>query len=569
MKRTAVAVVAAMMLWGGPTAHADVIEHAGDRYVIHVDEMELTGEESLAEVLAMCPEVVDMFERGISLAVGTNSFSLVNHNMSYAGDVDVEQFLTKTKAKEIELIDVCNMSGTMKGTEGLQKIIDVYFKKGANGTSGRVSVKADSYGTLKTYNTVKVERDDLTVWGQLMGGLRHRKVNRIETHDGYEAAVAGFDWKINSKNKLMVQLGQNYAKTKVNRGEMVSHDRYIDLNIIYNAELSESGATMEIQTVYAHTGSNSYSDDDILSYRSHLRSNIPVGVAEFYVPLVKDRLSVIAGIEGGSGYDDFITDDYSNNTFYYDLYAQLDWNFHGVNFCLGDRVRTQKYFQHENENYHGTEGGVIRSFGHRHRNHFFNFCVYGNITKHSVLKGSFAKSPVIPSYVEYYYKESYDQDYYNYYSRLKKLDAYVSELRYEYQKPDFIFSAFVNNSHTNYYYHENTFQIGASTFWHKGAMRLSAAINYYNVMDYGRSYSNIVQLRLQPAFSLQAGWRIVPQLNYTSFCRYYETDMPSHLSASLTVTKTIGKWDFDLIGNNLAHQRYGRRSVALGVTYNW
>ena len=36
------------------------IEHIGDRYIMHVSEMDLTGEESLLDVLMMCPEVLTM-----------------------------------------------------------------------------------------------------------------------------------------------------------------------------------------------------------------------------------------------------------------------------------------------------------------------------------------------------------------------------------------------------------------------------------------------------------------------------------------------------------------------------
>ena len=36
------------------------IEHIGDRYIMHIPEMELTGEESLLDVLMMCPEVISL-----------------------------------------------------------------------------------------------------------------------------------------------------------------------------------------------------------------------------------------------------------------------------------------------------------------------------------------------------------------------------------------------------------------------------------------------------------------------------------------------------------------------------
>lgn len=578
-------IVALMMtMVYATTATAAAIEQIGDRYIIHVDEMNLSGEETLAEVLAMLPNVIDFSGKvfGANATVRVNDYGLAAHNMGYTADY--EQFLDMTKAKEIDRIQVCTMAGTMKGTEGLGKVIDVYFKKGKNGTSGRVSVKGDSYGSLTSFNTVKVERDNLTVWGQLMGGFKHKKIDDIETHSGNEAAVVGFDWHINETNKLMANVNQSFNREHDNSFDDKTFSRDIDVNIVYDLDLFDKRGYMEIQTVFLNLGENYGKDDKGELY--HWRSTIPVGVIEFGIPLYKDKALLMAGIEGGlsKDYNDDVLDvptHYNNRQLYYDVYGQIDWNIHGVNVSIGDRVRTNKYYQNENEDYSGSNPDVRRSTDHRHRNHFFNLAVFGNITKHSVLKGSFAKVPVSPSYSNFYldYKMDGDQGYWEYSSNVQKMDAYVSELKYEYQKSDFTFTTFINNSHTNYSSilaapskHGNIFQVGTSTYWHKGILRLAAALNYYNAMsrEMGESeYSNIIQVRLQPSISLLQGWQIVPLLSYTSFARLYGVGQPAQFNASLRVTKKLKNWDIDLIGNNLGHQRFGRRSVSLGVTYNW
>lgn len=553
------------------TATAAAIQQIGDRYIIHVDELNLSGEETLAEVLQMFPNVVDLFNTayGANATVRTNEYSLSVHNMGYMADDEL--FLEKTKAKEIDRIQVCTNSGTMKGTDGLHKVIDVYFKKGKNGTSGRVSAKADSYGNLTTFNTVKVERDNLTAWGQLMGGFRHQRDFITETHGGNEAAVAGIDWHIDDRNKLMVQVEQAFTKTHDNFMSIRDFDRSVDVNVVYDLDLFDKRGYMEIQGVFVNTSSNAV---------NHQHNTTPVGVLEFGIPLYKDKALVMAGIEGGMTREKvYPIAPYNNRYLYYDVYAQVDWNIHGVNVSIGDRVRTNKYYQNENEAYTGPDPDVRRSADHRHRNHFFNFAVYGNITKHSVLKGSFAKSPLTPGFGNFIDLKNINDDFWIYRSSVPKMDAYISEVKYEYQKPNFTFTAFVNNSNFNYNYsgredaHNNVFQVGASTYWHKGVLRLAAALNYYNVrsLELGgdSEYINIIQARLQPSLSLSDGWQIVPLLSYSSFARITSVDQPAHLQASLRVTKSIKHWDFDLIGTNLAHQRFGRRAVALGVTYNW
>ncbi len=578
MKRRFTYIIVALMMTmlSAAPASAAAIEQIGDRYIIHVDELNLTGEETLAEVLAMFPNVVDFDNLGANLVVRTNEYGLSAHNMGYTADY--EQFLAKTKAKEIDRIQVCTNAGTMKGTEGVGKVIDVYYKKGKNGTSGRVSVTADSYGSLTSFNTVKVERDNLTVWGQLMGGLKHKKVNDYVSHIGNQAAVAGIDWHIDDNNKFMAQVCQSFSREHDNTVDMRTYSRDIDVNLVYDLDLFDKRGYMEIQTVFINEGSNSASWNGRELF--HSRTTSPIGVIEFGIPLYKDKALLMAGVEGGlsKAFNDDLTMYYNNRQLYYDVYGQIDWNIHGVNVSIGDRVRTVKYYQNENEDYSGDDPNVRRSADHRHRNHFFNFAVYGNITKHSVLKGSFAKAPVTPSFMHFLYQDDPSQDYWNYRSSVRKMDAYISEVKYEYQKPDFIFTTFVNNSHVNFDFtgyptdHINIFQVGASTYWHKGILRLSAALNYYNVMnrELGEpEYSNVVQVRLQPSIALQQGWQIVPLLSYTSFARLYGMGQPAQFAASLRVTKKVKNWDFDLLGNNLGHQRFGHRSVSLGVTYNW
>jgi hypothetical protein len=375
----------------------------------------------------------------------------------------------------------------------------------------------------------------------------------------------------------MANVNQSFGKERM--GDfMYTFSRDIDVNIVYDLDLFDKRGYMEIQTVFLHLGENA--GEPNMGELYHGRQTIPVGVIEFGIPLYKDKALLMTGIEGGLTKD---TEDlllpYNNRVLYYDVYGQIDWNIHGLNISIGDRVRTNKYYQNENEYVDDIDPDVRRSADHRHRNHFFNFALYGNITKHSVLKGAFAKAPMSPIFQNFLYQDDPSKDYFEYRSSVQKMDAYISELKYEYQKPDFTFTTFINNSHTNFTSilpspgeHGNIFQVGASTYWHKGILRLAAALNYYNVMNHEsgeKEYSNIIQVRLQPSISLLQGWQIVPLLSYSSFARLYGMGQPAQFNASLRVTKSIKNWDFDLVGNNLGHQRFGHRSVALGITYNW
>lgn len=95
------------------------IEHIGDRYIMHVPEMELTGEESLLDVLMMCPEVISLDGNNIiggdPFANLYGKFVIRIDNQEYG--LDYATFLHHFKAREIETIKVCER----RSDEGMQQ----------------------------------------------------------------------------------------------------------------------------------------------------------------------------------------------------------------------------------------------------------------------------------------------------------------------------------------------------------------------------------------------------------------------------------------------------------------
>ena len=149
MIKTSRLLLLAMAL-GGFTNHALAapIEHIGDRYIMHVSEMELTGEESLLDVLMMCPEVLTIDGNNIiggdPFANLYGKFVIRIDNQEYG--LDYATLLHHFKAREIESIKVCQNSEVMKGCSSLKKVIDITLRKGENGVSGRVGLFGDTYG---------------------------------------------------------------------------------------------------------------------------------------------------------------------------------------------------------------------------------------------------------------------------------------------------------------------------------------------------------------------------------------------------------------------------------------
>ena len=120
------------------------IEHIGDRYIMHLPEMELTGEESLLDVLMMCPEVISIDGNNIiggdPFANLYGKFVIRIDNQEYG--LDYATFLHHFKAREIETIQVCQNAEVMKGCSSLKKVIDITLRKKENGT---VKIKQVGY----------------------------------------------------------------------------------------------------------------------------------------------------------------------------------------------------------------------------------------------------------------------------------------------------------------------------------------------------------------------------------------------------------------------------------------
>lgn len=274
--------------------------------------------------------------------------------------------------------------------------------------------------------------------------------------------------------------------------------------------------------------------------------------------------------------------------FYYcDFYSQLTFSVKGINFAIGDRLRSYNYMQNDIEEYWDDAHTQRKSYNHSQWENIYNASIYGNIGKHDVLKGSLERNiitPVFDSFLTISLSPTSDVPHVAYLKEVKPNELYLAEMKYTHQKGGFTLEAFVSNAHynnrleTSSINHDNLLQTGITSTLSLGIMRLTAAANYYHykvtTSEDGDFFHNFVRLRLQPALNLASGWRIVPTIIYSSKTDFSDDEhlyiyVPANLSATLLVSKQVGNWNFELRGNNLAHQHFGSRSVSLGATYCW
>jgi hypothetical protein len=295
----------------------------------------------------------------------------------------------------------------------------------------------------------------------------------------------------------------------------------------------------------------------------------------------------MAGVEMGALQETPDGVDYKDWFYYCDFYGQLTFNVKGINFAIGDRLRSYNYMQNDVEEYWDDAHTQRKSYNHSQWENIYNASIYGNIGKYGVLKGSFERNiitPIFASFLTVSSSSTSDVPHVAYLKEVKPHELYLSELKYTHQKGGFTLEALVSNAHYNNRVeasninHDNLLQTGVTSTLGLGIMRLTAAANYYHykvsTSEDGDFFHNFVRLRLQPALNLASGWRIVPTLIYSSKIDFSDNerlyiDVPANLSATLLVSKRVGRWNFDLRGNNLIDQHFGKRSVSLGATYCW
>ena len=256
MIKTSRLLLLAMALGGftNPTMAAP-IEHIGDRYIMHVSEMDLTGEESLLDVLMMCPDVLTMDGNNIiggdPFANLYGKFVIRIDNQEYG--LDYATLLHHCKAREIESIKVCQNSEVMKGCSSLKKVIDITLRKGENGVSGRVGLFGDTYGGGKGIVSVLSQQDKLRILSHVEGNMQRTSNSDLGSfagggpslinHYSHEGAKMNILWTPTEKDMLEVDAMQTYTRNHIT-GTPADYVRAYHLQADYTRLLGEKGASI-------------------------------------------------------------------------------------------------------------------------------------------------------------------------------------------------------------------------------------------------------------------------------------------------------------------------------------
>ena len=567
-----------------PQMTAAPIEHIGDRYIMHVSEMELTGEESLLDVLMMCPEVISLDGNNIiggdPFANQYGKFVIRIDNQEYG--LDYATLLHHFKAREIESIKVCQNAEVMKGCSSLKKVIDITLRKGENGVSGRAGLFGDTYGGGKGIVSVLSQQDDLRILSHVEGNFQrtsnsdkdayqNQSSNTIN-HYSHEGAKLNVLWTPTSKDILEVDAMQTYTRNHFTHSP-AEYVRAYHLQADYTRTLGENGSSILFTLGAEHISDNGRTQEESQTFPYQNHSTYPFAVIEYASPILTKDLWITAGFEGGLSIEKNCIADYINHSNYEDFYVQLDYNIGKWGFMAGERYRII--------NFRPKQISSVSNWKHTTHNHIYSFSTYYTFTPGHTLQGTFCRRIFNPEFGDFVtagdmegaWKPTYTTD-------IRNSLANVMELKYTYSKPNLVVSTSVKNIHQHLIdnNHDNTLGIGTTAFWHTGILRLTAGFNYFweraetpveetSLRD--TSYHNFAVFKLAPQLTLPDGWRLTSNLIW---CTYRHTATPAYTPANLYaevgVYKNIGK-HLTLEGrfHDIASQHFGNRAATIGCTY--
>lgn len=294
--------------WAGESL--PIIEVKADRTMIYPQRMELSGEESLLDILQMMPELmISGYEDVLT------EYNLRIDNVPVNGDVRL--VVTQMKAKDIAKIQVCTNTGVAKGTVGMGRVLDINMvmpDKVKGFAEGQGGLGNDPMGSATVNMLYGSARTDVYANASYRYQSGHKEHVTLHMTNRFDA-----------RNRLLTYLTQQYlAQPGGSSHKVMGRARYFHT---FN----------DLGTELLVLGGYQYACD------AELANQLPMVVLEVNTPLPVKGLSLLAGFEG----DYLITHRRGTNrhwhVFNHDLYLQLSYALPKWRFTVGHRVMFYNY----------------------------------------------------------------------------------------------------------------------------------------------------------------------------------------------------------------------------------
>ncbi len=525
-------IIAIVLCLLASAVHAEdslpVIEVKVDRTMIYPQRMELTGEESLMDILLMMPDLMisgyeDMLD----------DYNLRIDNVPVNGDVRL--VLSQMKAKDIAKIQVCTNTSVAKGTVGTNNVLDINMVmpdtvKGFVEGQGGFGKQIDGNGTVNVlYGS---QRTDLYANASYRYQQGHREYVSLHMTNRFD-----------KRNRLLTYLTQQYLQLPASTSQKImGRARYFHT-------FNDAGTELLVLGGYQYAGSTLSTDQ------------LPMFVLELNTPLPVKGLSMMAGVEGDYLLTREKDTDRSWHVFNHDIYLQFTYSLPQWRFTVGNRVMFY--------NYQLADSGIVQKFFDVRNN--TNACIiYVPGNRHQIQLGYYRKY-YNPAYLSLFMDDKTIQN--EQWAKAKGLldekDINQIKLSYAYSRQKLTLQP-----EASYYIvedDENFGEIAASAYWRTQWLTLTGGANLYIAKS-----KVFASLRVAPTAYLPRNWQIGLQVVYYTPKSPIRGVYGTPVYGCLSVNKQIGNflnlgvdWHdmFDSFCSNVA--KVNRHAATVKIQYRF
>lgn len=470
-----------------------IIEVKADRTVIYPQRMELTGEETLMDILQMMPSLmIAGYEDVIS------DYSLRIDNCPINGDNRL--VVGQMKAKDIDCVQVCDNTGVAKGSVGMNRVLDIYMKMpdALHGfVEGQGGLGKDFEGAATANALYGGRRTDLYA----NVSYRHHDVNE-------QYLTLRMNNRFDDRNRLLTFFTQQFQDHHPDKSRKVmGRARYFHT-------FNEQGTELLLAGYYQYASNQ------------QLSNKLPTYMVELNTPLFSKRLSMMLGVEG-----DFLMTrqkhtDGNWHVFNNDVYSQFTYSLPQWRLTVGHRVSFY--------NYKVADAGISQS--HSDVRHNANACVIYAPGDRNLIQLGYYRKYYNPLYELLFMnvKTLSDEELATIEEQLDERDINQVKLSYAYSR-----QKLTVQTEASYYViedGENLTELGASVYWKARGVSLSGGSNLY-----ASKRTAYASFRLAPTVSLPCQWQVGLQMVfYTKNSPWRETSgVPVY--GCLSVNKQLGK----------------------------
>ena len=287
-----------------------VIEVRAGRTVIYPQRMELTGEETLMDVLQMMP--------GLMMAGYEDVISGYNLRIGNCPiNADTRLVISQMKAKDIDRIQVCDNTGVAKGTVGMNRVLDIYMKM-PDAWQGFVEgqgAAAKKFEGIASANALYGSKHT-----DLYANISYRH------HDVKEEYLSlHMTNRFDERNRLLTFFTQQYLdRPNGTSRKVMGRARFFHT---FN----------DLGTELLLVGGYQYASDPLFSNKQ------PMYIAELNTPLLSDRLTMMLGFEASYLMASLKQTEWNWKVYNHDAYLQFTYSLPQWKLTVANRVMFYDY----------------------------------------------------------------------------------------------------------------------------------------------------------------------------------------------------------------------------------